>query len=268
VPGHNGDVFCYRAFAQHLGDDQPFFGLQPPGVDDQGEPLKHVEQIAAYFASQIRAFQPQGPYIIAGYCAGGTVAFELAQQLMRSGAAVRFLALFGSPYPTFYRFPTQLWRALAKRAEGMGKLAGELARLSWEARCEHLAEKIRQRRARRDVERAAAADPVLAVRAKIEQATLTAVRRYRPASRFEGRVFLFLPGRQSLRSGVGMLRWRSVAAHSAEYFGPDGCTGQDMLREPRHAAVFAQLFRDALAPLVDPELGAGQAQARGPAIIT
>jgi len=24
VAGHNGDVFCYRAFAQHLGDDQPF----------------------------------------------------------------------------------------------------------------------------------------------------------------------------------------------------------------------------------------------------
>ena len=33
VAGHNGDVFCYRALVQHLGDDQPFFGLQPPGLD-------------------------------------------------------------------------------------------------------------------------------------------------------------------------------------------------------------------------------------------
>ena len=33
VAGHNGDVFCYRALAQHLGEDQPFFGLQPPGLD-------------------------------------------------------------------------------------------------------------------------------------------------------------------------------------------------------------------------------------------
>ena len=245
VPGHNGDVFCYRALAQHLGDDQPFFGLQPPGVDGQGEPLTHVEQIAAYFAGQIRAFQPQGPYIIAGYCAGGTVAFELAQQLMRSGAAVRFLALFGSPYPTFYRFPTQLWRGLAKRVEGTGKLACELARLSWKARREHLAEKTRQRRARRDAERAAAADPVLAVRAKVEQATFTAVRRYRLAGRFEGRVFLFLPSRQSLRSEFAMLRWRSVAEPGGEYFGPDGCTGLDMLREP-HAGAFAELFGDAI----------------------
>ncbi|MGH8687988.1 MAG: hypothetical protein ACREVQ_09795, partial [Burkholderiales bacterium] len=30
VGGHNGDVFCYRALAHHLGRDQPLYGLQPP----------------------------------------------------------------------------------------------------------------------------------------------------------------------------------------------------------------------------------------------
>src|SRR5688572_14733335 len=64
VPGHNGDVFCYRALAQRLGEDQPFFGLQPPGLDGQDEPLKRVEDLAATFARQIRAFQPRGPYVI------------------------------------------------------------------------------------------------------------------------------------------------------------------------------------------------------------
>src|SRR5688500_2882316 len=33
VGGHNGDIFCYRALAVALGKDQPFFGLQPPGLD-------------------------------------------------------------------------------------------------------------------------------------------------------------------------------------------------------------------------------------------
>jgi thioesterase domain-containing protein len=245
VPGHNGDVFCYRALARHMGDDQPFFGLQPPGVDGQGEPLTRVEQIAAYFASQICAFQPQGPYIIAGYCAGGTIAFELTQQLLRSGAAVRFLALFGSPYPTYFRFPTQLWQRLADQVERTGKLARELAGRSWEARREHLAEKLRQRRARRDADKAAAADPLLAVRAKVEQATLSAVRRYGPAGHLAGRILLFLPARQSLRAGVAMLRWRSMAARSGEYFGPDRCTGYDMLREP-YAGAFAELFGNAI----------------------
>ena len=66
VPGHNGDVFCYRALAQRLGEDQPFFGLQPPGVDGQEPPLERVEALAAGFARQIRAFRPDGPYVIAG----------------------------------------------------------------------------------------------------------------------------------------------------------------------------------------------------------
>src|SRR5436190_1639459 len=48
VAGHNGDVFCYRAIVQHLGDDQPFFGLQPPGLDSQSVPLTRVEDLAAY----------------------------------------------------------------------------------------------------------------------------------------------------------------------------------------------------------------------------
>ncbi len=39
VGGHNGDVFTYRALALHLGPDQPFFGLQPPGLEEGSQPL-------------------------------------------------------------------------------------------------------------------------------------------------------------------------------------------------------------------------------------
>jgi thioesterase domain-containing protein len=241
VPGHNGDVFCYRALAQSLGDDQPFFGLQPPGLDGHAEPLTRVEDIAAYFAGQIRAFQPRGPYIIAGYCAGGTVAFELAQQLLRGGAAISFVALFGSPYPAYFRLPTQLWQRLARQVERIRKLLREPVSQSPGEPLRYFAEKLRQRRARRDADRAAALDPVLVLRAKVERATLSAVRRYTPRH-FAGRVSLFLPGRQWLRSGVAAPRWRSVAQRTEEYFGPDRCNGYDMLREP-NAPAFAELFR-------------------------
>jgi thioesterase domain-containing protein len=241
VPGHNGDVFCYRALAQCLAPDQPFFGLQPPGLDGEGEPFARVEDLAGYFARQIRAFRPHGPCIIAGYCAGGTIAFELAQQLLGGGAAVRFVALFGSPYPAYFSLRTQLRLHVAHQAERISRHARELAARSWAARRQYLAAKLAQRKARRDAARAASHDPVVLVRTKVERATVCAVRRYKPRY-LPGRVSLFLPGREALRSGRGELCWRSVAQVAEEYFGPGGCDSHDMLREPA-AAAFAELFR-------------------------
>ena len=127
VPGHNGDVFCYRALARALGEDQPFYGLQPPGLDGESEPLTRIEDLAAYFAAQIRAFLPQGRcVVIAGFCAGGTVAFELAQQLVASGTEVRFLALFGSPHPAYFSRHRQLGQFLVDQAERLVKHASAL----------------------------------------------------------------------------------------------------------------------------------------------
>ena len=70
--GHLGDVFAFRDLVRHLGDKQPFFGLQPPGADGHGEPFKRVEDLAAYFASLNRDKQsiildlknPQGAAIL------------------------------------------------------------------------------------------------------------------------------------------------------------------------------------------------------------
>ena len=241
VPGHNGDVFCYRALARALGSDQPFFGLQPPGLDGERAPLGRVEDLAAYFAAQIRAAQPQAPCIVAGFCAGGTVAFELAQQLARAGTEVRFLALFGCPYPVYFTRGAQLWHAFGRELRRLGRHGRELAEMSWGARRRYLAGQLRQRRARLEDERLRAIEPVLARRAQVERATIGAVRRYRPR-RFEGRVKLFLPGTEWLHSGVAALQWRAVAARASVYLGPDAAGGSDMLRDG-HAPAFAALLR-------------------------
>ena len=241
VAGHNGDVFCYRALAQHLGDDQPFYGLQPPGLDGHSEPLARVEDLAAYFAAQIRAFRPDGPYIIAGFCVGGMIAFELARQLLRRGAVISILALFDAAYPASYRLvPHWRWR-LEYQVERLVKHIRALASASPEERRSYIAEIRRRREARRAAERLAESDPVLALRARIEGVTIAAARRYTPGF-FAGRVSLFLPNRESVRSGGAPLRWRSVARDSEQYFGPEGCRGDLMLSEP-YAPAFAELFR-------------------------
>jgi thioesterase domain-containing protein len=242
VAGHNGDVFCYRALARHLGDDQPLYGLQPPGLDGHSRPLGRIEDLAAYFAAQIRAFRPGGPCVIAGFCTGGTIAFELGQHLLRERRTISLVALFGAPYPTRYRRLPLLRERLGEQVARAVTHTRVLASLPFGERRRYIAEKLRDRKARRSAE-VPAPDPVLALRAQVERATLAAARRYTP-SQFAGRLGLFLPSKHWVRTPNKPLRWRSVAAHAEEYFGPDGCDADNMLREP-YAPTFAELFRSA-----------------------
>src|SRR5262249_46885240 len=73
-----GEVLNYIMLAHYLGPDQPVFGLQARGLDGQEEPFATVEEMAAHYVPQIRSVQPEGPYYLAGYSAGGTVVFEIA----------------------------------------------------------------------------------------------------------------------------------------------------------------------------------------------
>jgi thioesterase domain-containing protein len=244
VAGHNGDVFCYRFLAQHLGLDQPLYGLEPPGRDGQSEPLTRVEDLAAYFAGQIRAFRPAGPCIIAGFCAGGSIAFELARQLLQARVEVRLLALFGAPFPTAYWLLPQWRNYFRLQIERVVRHTRALASLSSGERRSYLAERLRNYLAQRSAGRPAAADAVLLLRAKVERVTIAAARRYTPGH-FPGRVNLFLPCRQWVHSGNEPLRWRTQAQHTREYFGPDGCTTDLMLRES-YAPTFANLLKECL----------------------
>jgi aspartate racemase len=91
-----GDVFCYMNFAHHLGQDQPFYALQPRGLDGMEEPLETVEAMAAYYIDTVRTVQPRGPYAVGGLCFGGVIAFEIAQQLRAQGEPVELVALLDS----------------------------------------------------------------------------------------------------------------------------------------------------------------------------
>lgn len=241
VPGHYGDVFGYRAFAQSLGDEQPFFGLEPPGLDGESRPLARVEKIAAYFAAQIRRVQPEGPYIIAGHCAGGAIAFELAQQLRQRGATIPLLVLFACPYPTFYRFAPQLKYAFVQQMQRIGRHARALAKLPFAQARRYVAAKLRRRKAQSDAGHAASLDPVLARRDAVSRATVAAVRRYLPGS-YAGRVALILPNKAWLDSGAEPLRWRSAVPQAELCFGPDSCDPDLLLMQPDAPAI-AALFR-------------------------
>lgn len=254
--GHNGDVFCYRTLAKYLGEDQPFFGLQPPGLDGQSEPLTRVEDLAAYFAPQIKAFQPNGPYIIAGYCAGGTIAFELARQLLRAGSQIDGVVLFGAPYATSYRWRSQVRLQLEGHCARVARHARAVKSLSGAQRWSYVREKLKLvlPSNRNDNQqslllpfdeqgtgvRDSAAEEVKTRRLKVQRATFAALARYTPTY-FPGRLALLLPCKVWAQSSRQPLQWRSVAERAEEHYGPDDCHTDVMLLEP-HARAFAELF--------------------------
>jgi thioesterase domain-containing protein/acyl carrier protein len=94
-----GQVLFYRPLAQLLGPNQPFYGFQSQGLD--GRPFKHtsVEAMASCYLKEMRGVQPHGPYFLGGYCMGGMIAFEMAQQLHAEGEKIALLVLFDAQNP-------------------------------------------------------------------------------------------------------------------------------------------------------------------------
>ncbi len=95
--GH-GQVLFYQKLAKYLDSDQPLYALEPQGLNDPKQPLTKFEDMAALYIEEMRKIQPHGPYLICGYCIGGVIAYEIAQQLRLEGDQIALLA-FLDAYP-------------------------------------------------------------------------------------------------------------------------------------------------------------------------
>jgi amino acid adenylation domain-containing protein len=93
VHGAEGNVLLYRGIAQHLESDQPVYGLQSSGLNGNGTFHTGIPQMAAEYIKEIKTVQPRGPYFLGGYCLGGSIAFEMAQQLVATGESVELVVL-------------------------------------------------------------------------------------------------------------------------------------------------------------------------------
>jgi acyl-CoA synthetase (AMP-forming)/AMP-acid ligase II/thioesterase domain-containing protein/acyl carrier protein len=98
VPGAGGSVLNFRRLAQLLGPDQPFFGLQAPGLNGKTSEGISIEAMAKQYCEEIRSVQRSGPYLLGGASFGAFVAFEMARQLTANGDEVGFLGIFDQ-YP-------------------------------------------------------------------------------------------------------------------------------------------------------------------------
>ncbi len=94
-----GHVWCYKDLVQYLGDDQPFYGVQPRAPENGLVYHTEIEAMASDYVEAIRSFQPTGPYWLSGWSMGGVIAFEMARQLQQQEQEVAMLALLDSGVP-------------------------------------------------------------------------------------------------------------------------------------------------------------------------
>jgi thioesterase domain-containing protein/acyl carrier protein len=94
---HAGPAF--RELAAHLGEDRPFYGVAPDPDEEALREQPSMARLAASLVRTIRAEQPEGPYLLGGWCASGLVALEAATQLTAAGEEVPLLVLLDCMNP-------------------------------------------------------------------------------------------------------------------------------------------------------------------------
>ncbi|KQU63404.1 hypothetical protein ASG66_03045 [Bacillus sp. Leaf406] len=96
-PG-GGGIICYYEFVRKMSIPNPIYGIQSIGYEDHVSPLSSIKEMACEYIKGIKKVQPAGPYALAGWSLGGTIAFEIAHQLEEMGDEVDFIGLIDT-YP-------------------------------------------------------------------------------------------------------------------------------------------------------------------------
>ncbi|NRB37084.1 MAG: amino acid adenylation domain-containing protein [Pseudomonadales bacterium] len=95
-------VLSYEPLARTLGKDQPFYGIQAYGFEDEQTPFTDMDEMVTFYVDAIKQTQAQGPYQIIGHSFGGLIALEIAKQLINRGDKVQYLGLIDTYKPVKY----------------------------------------------------------------------------------------------------------------------------------------------------------------------
>lgn len=155
-----GETLLYRGLALRLDPDRPIYGIEPLRNAAGGYAHTHIREMATNYVERIRMVQSHGPYYLAGLCAGGVIAFEIARQLQDAGERVAFVGIIdaadvAAAKRRFYITRARFGRVQAlMQDEGAARLVPALARktvnaVRWEV--ESRAAKARDRRAVRQL---------------------------------------------------------------------------------------------------------------------
>lgn len=129
IPDGGGSATSYVDIPD-LSDNVAVWGLNSPYMKVPEEYDIGVVGMAERFITEIKRRQPTGPYTLAGWSAGGVIAFEAVNQLTKMSEEVEQLILIDSPCPDIIEpLPSSLHRWFAS----IGLLGdGDMSKLpSW-----------------------------------------------------------------------------------------------------------------------------------------
>lgn len=98
VPDGSGSATSYTDIPE-IADNLAVWGLNSPFMRTPEEYKCGVPGMATYMIKEIKRRQPEGPYMLSGWSAGGVIAFEIMNQLIKAGDEVSHLIIIDAPCP-------------------------------------------------------------------------------------------------------------------------------------------------------------------------
>jgi thioesterase domain-containing protein len=214
----SGDLLIYAPIAECFAPERPVIGIQAPaGLTESAERCT-VEFLAAQYIKKILGQQPTGPFHLAGFSSGATLAFEMASQLTEAGHKVGVVALIdcaaNAPGPALSKTARYSKVAVRKMCKIIFKLSDELK----EGPRQFVSKRLRYVWLCWRMKKLADSPPASAAALPLEQILLLADNTYRPKP-YSGSVLL--------------LRFHD----EAWAFGPDPLMGWSSLVPPSRLAV-------------------------------
>ncbi len=93
IAPHGGSALAFRELGLALHSGRPLYGVETPEAPHNPGSSQYVEQTAQAVLSAIPSIQPDGPYCLLGYSAGGILAYEAAWQCQDAGIPIELVGL-------------------------------------------------------------------------------------------------------------------------------------------------------------------------------
>jgi iterative type I PKS product template protein len=99
LPDGSGSATSYITIPDIAASSLKVFGLDCPFMTKPESFTIGVAAVTQIYMAEIQRRQPKGPYLLAGWSAGGVLAYEMTRQLIAKGEKVEKLLLLDSPCP-------------------------------------------------------------------------------------------------------------------------------------------------------------------------